>query len=563
MSSPDERYHVLYNGEVYNYRELRDQCRAAGWSFSTATDTEVVLAAWSIWGEAAITRFKGMFAFVVIDTVARHAWIARDPFGIKPLHYSLTPERLLVSSEIPSLLATRRVLFDVDPRQALEYLRYGASTAVDVTLLRSIRRLAPASVARFDFDTGILSSPQRYWTPSQTRSRLSFPEAVDECRARFLDNVSLHLRSDVPVGATLSGGLDSSSIICGVHHLEPDLRLNTFSFISADPRQSEERWVDEVNRHVNAVAHKVVPLPHDLAEDLESLIVAQGEPFGTASIYAQYRVFRMARQAGVPVTLDGQGADEILGGYWPFLGTIGASLARRGRAPSLLRLILRGGEDNHTRARIAAQVSQALLPDRLKGSFRSAIGRDLFPEYLNRDWFERRGVNERDLVEEGIQSYQSLKDHLIDSFERTSLPTLLRIADRSSMAFSVESRVPFLTHDFVDFLLSLPEHFVISKDGSRKHVLREAMRGIVPEPVRLRRDKVGFVADDGLWLRSNATRFESYYDFIREAPYFRTDRTLAMIRGFFAGENNAAQAVWRTFSFAAWHTHLRQFTGEV
>ena len=557
MMTTDERYIIAYNGEIYNYLELQSECRAAGWSFRTTSDTEVLIACWALWGKAALTRLIGMFAFVLIDRSEGCAWIARDAFGIKPLHYAFGDSELLLCSEIPPIVSTGQVPLSIDPAQTAEYLRFGAASDPEGTLIQGICRFPAASVAKFDFETGTLSEPIRYWTPKREERQISLADSVAECRERFLANIRLHLRSDVPVGAALSGGLDSSAIVSAVHYLEPSMRLNTFSFISADSKHSEERWVDIVNAHIGAVVHKVRPKPEDLAADLQDLVRLQGEPFGSASIYAQYRVFRMAREAGVPVTLDGQGADEILAGYWPYVATKGASLLRHGRALQAAHLVWSAGDNTATRARLAAQFAQAALPSSLVARFRRLVGRELMPGFMNAEWFAAHDVTADTMAANMLGNYSDLRSHLIDTVERSSLPTLLRIADRSSMAFSVESRVPFLTHDFADFLLSLPADHIVSPRGDRKFVFREAMKGILPEPIRTRRDKIGFVADDGLWLRTNQAAFLEYFDLLRGVPQFHQEALAEYVQGFFNGGPQSAQQVWRIFMFAIWLANMQ------
>lgn len=557
MATADGRYTMIFNGEIYNYLELRQECVAAGWSFRTESDSEVLLACWALWGEGVLGRLTGMFAFVIVDRVAACAWVARDAFGIKPLHLVETRDRVLLCSELPPLVATGAVPLDLDPVQTVEFIRFGASATVDTTLLPGVRRLPAGTVARFDFASGTLAAPHRFWAPTQERRKIGFPDAVAECRERFLANIRLHLRSDVPVGAALSGGLDSSSIVCAVHHLEPDLQMNTFSFVSAEPGQSEEHWVDIVNAHVGAKPHKVKPLPDDLTNDLDRLIEVQGEPFGSASIYAQFRVFAMARAAGVPVTLDGQGADEILAGYWPYVATHGAAAIWRGRLDRAAGLLLHGADTRGTQLRLAAQLGQALLPAGALATYRRWLGRGVLPPFLAKNWVRASAIDERAIAASMIASYPSLAAHLADSVVRTSLPTLLRIADRSSMGFSVESRVPFLTTDFVDFLLSLPPEYIVSPRGERKFVFREAMRGILPEPIRARRDKVGFAADDNLWLRRNRASFERYLDIVPTIPAFDPTATHAYLRDFFNNGAGSAQQVWRIFMFVIWWSKMK------
>jgi asparagine synthase (glutamine-hydrolysing) len=557
MPSSCGRFWLTFNGEIYNYIELRTECRRLGYSFRTESDSEVLLAAWSLWGPEALRRFIGMFAFVLVDVQEARAWLARDHFGIKPLHYAVSVDSVLVSSEIPALLATGQVPFNVDEVQAFEYLRFGSSTEEERTIIGDIHRLPSGSYTSLDLRTGKLDVPTRFWRPESKRRSISFAEAVKECRQRFIDNVRLHLRSDVPVGAALSGGLDSSAIVSAVKTIEPDLRLNTFSFISEDPRQSEEHWVDIVNDAVNAIPHKIRPSPTDLAEDLSTMVRRQGEPFGSASIYAQFRVFKAARAAGVPVTLDGQGADELLGGYWPFVGTLGASLIRRGRVAAAIRLVQGQSIPRNSRAMVAANVLQSSLPASLQRALRAVLGRGVTPDYLDRDWVAAHAPRWKAAAHSAIGGHDNLNDHLLDATSRSSLPNLLRLADRSSMAFSVESRVPFLTSDFAEFLFSLPDEYLISSKGTRKHVFVEAMRGIVPEPIRTRTDKIGFFADDAVWLRANWTNLAPAFEEVGELPMIDKKRLQSFLKRFRNGHAEGAQLVWRLMVYALWRREMQ------
>jgi len=225
-----------------------------------------------------------------------------------------------------------------------------------------------------------------------------------------------------------------------------------------------------------------------------------------------------------------------------------------------LRLIAHGGDSMGTRLRMAAQLGQGLIPASAVASYRRWLGRSIFPEFLNRDWAVAHGFDEDAIAGAMVGSYREMADHLKDTTVRTSLPTLLRIADRSSMAFSVESRVPFLTPDFADFLFSLPPEHIVSERGDRKYVFREAMRGILPEPVRNRRDKIGFFADDGLWLRANRASFEANLDQVSSIPAFDADKTHAYLRRFFDEGQGSAQQVWRIFMFVMWSAKMRELS---
>lgn len=558
MTTPDGRLTIIFNGEIYNFIELREQCRLAGACFVTESDTEVLLHAWRLWGEDCLTRLKGMFAFVIVDREAGTATLVRDFFGIKPLYYAVTEQTLLVSSEIFPLLQTGEVGAELDPEIAYEYLRFGATMAVDRTILREIRQLPGAHVAVFDFRTGALSMPRAYWALHATNRAITFKDAVAECRERFLDNVRLHLRSDVPVGAALSGGIDSSSIVCAMRLLEPELELKTFSYIPADPSKSEEHWVDLVHAKVGGECHKIRPTGAELSEDLELLVRRQGEPFASASIFAQFRVFQRARAEGVPVTMDGQGADELLGGYWPHVGTRAAERLRHGDVLGMARLTASSGTGIRGAAMMGGMLAQSLLPPRLRAMARSLVGRSVAPSYLDVDWLAAQDVDVAATADAMIGRYRTLKEHLVESVTQGSLPPLLRYADRNSMAASIESRVPFLTHDFAEFLLSLPPEYLISPRGVRKHVFREAMAGILPEPIRQRQDKIGFFADDGLWLRQNRERFEEIVDELGTLPLFRSLELTRFFADFWAGRHTQAALVWRAVVFGYWRREVEK-----
>lgn len=562
MESPDGRFVVTYNGEIYNFIELRDQCRAAGARFSTESDTEVLLHAWQLWGPQCVTRFKGMFAFVIIDRVAGTAIAVRDHFGIKPLYYAESSSRVVFCSEVLPILRTGLIGSSLDPGIAYEYLRFGAPSSTDRTLLAEVRSLPAGQSIEFDFRSGKLAPPRQYWSLRRTARNLSFEEAADECRARFVDNVRLHLRSDVPVGAALSGGIDSSAIVCVMRKLEPDLNLQTFSYIASDRQYSEEHWVDLVHQQVGGVCHKIRPAPADLAEDLELLVRRQGEPFASASVYAQFRVFRAARAAGVPVTLDGQGADELLAGYWPHVGTFATEQLHRRRFGNLLNVLTRAAPGVRGVALIASMLMQNLLPQKARNAARKMIGREAFPSYLSRSWFESHGVHWQTLAENLIGRYRTLSDHLITNVGSGSLPNLLRYADRDAMAFSIESRVPFLTADFAEFLVSLPSEYLISPSGERKRVFREAMKGILPEAIRTRSDKIGFFADDGLWLRHNERHFANVWSEIARQPMFDAVELNRFVRGFYAGRHNKSLLVWRALVFGMWLRELQRATAD-
>src|SRR5262249_4515766 len=279
MSSRDGRYHLVYNGEIYNYLELRSELQRLGHIFNTQTDSEVLLEAYAEWGAKALLRFVGMFAFAILDTTERTLFLARDFFGIKPLYYADSDESFAFASEIAPLLALTCAGRKVNPAALLLYLRHGLSDQGMNTLLSGINQLPGAHYMELALDRPCLARPIRYWTPQLGGADLGFDDAAQRLRELFLDSIRLHLRSDVPVGAALSGGIDSSSIVAGMRCVDPSLEIHTFSYIADDPSFSEECWVDLAAARAGAKVHKLRPTSKELVNDVEDLISAQEEPF--------------------------------------------------------------------------------------------------------------------------------------------------------------------------------------------------------------------------------------------------------------------------------------------
>ena len=501
MTTPDGRYSIVFNGEVYNYVELREQLEREGCVFRSHSDTEVLLAAYARWGPACLPKLVGMFAFAIADRERRRIFLARDFFGIKPVYYARPGGGFAFASEIKALRPV--VSGRVRASRLFDYLRDGLTDHGSETLLEDVHQLPAAHWMEVDLDSGTPTEPKRYWDIDRNRrTDVSFPEAVSRVRELFLDGVRLHLRSDVPVGAALSGGIDSSAIVAAMRAVEPRADLHTFSYVADDPTIGEEQYADLAAKSARATARKVRIEPGDLTADLDRLVTTQDEPFGSTSIYAQYRVFRLAAEYGIKVMLDGQGADEMLAGYHGYFPERLGTLIGRGewlKAYSFARRASRrpgvGGQ-----TMLLARGLRRLLPGRMQTCVRALLGKPSMPAWLNGGWFERQGVGP--LVETcpGRRTDQ-LRERLYQTLTTTSLPALLRYEDRNSMAWSIESRVPFLTPALAEYVLSLPEEYLISPDGVTKHVFREAMRGIVPNAILDRRDKIGFATPEKKWLK--------------------------------------------------------------
>jgi asparagine synthase (glutamine-hydrolysing) len=562
MSTPDGRYHLSFNGEIYNYVELRGELESLGHEFVSGSDTEVLLAAYAEWGTGALERLIGMFAFGVVDAERRTLVLARDQFGIKPLFYAALPGRLAFASEIPPLLEIPGVGRQANPQRVYDYLRFSRIDHGADTMFADVRQVQPAHYVELPLDAPAQVVERPYWQlEPEPLDGVTLDAAAERLRELFLDSVRLHLRSDVPVGAAFSGGIDSSGNVTAMRSLSgSDLELHTFSYIADDPALSEERWVSLVARETGVEMHTVTPTSQDLLADLDRLIDVQAEPFGSTTIYAQYRVFQLAREAGIKVMLDGQGPDEMFAGYRAYLPARLAGLLFRGRFLAAGRLVaalanLPGGSPRHaTRTVIngSSAVIKSSLPEAIRTPLRRLRHRASVPDWLDAGW-----LTAHDVVIPGpfrpVVGAGALRDQLVESVQM-SLRTLLRYEDRNSMASSIESRVPYVTPAIAEFAAGVPDDYLIAPDGIGKLVLRQSLRGLVPDPILDRRDKIGFNTPEASWLLTLGSWIDGVFD--SEAAHAAGPLGIAEARlrwqAMRDGREAFDQAAWRWLNFVRW-----------
>jgi asparagine synthase (glutamine-hydrolysing) len=559
MRSSDGRYSLIFNGEIYNYLELRTELSRSGYSFTTQSDTEVLLAAWKAWGRDALRRLKGMFAFAVFDFQQQSCTLVRDAFGIKPLFYTNADGAFYFASDLRAMRALSLNKPSLNWQRAYDFLVHGEYDFGAETFFEEFRTLQPGHLMVVDLHSTKCAVPQRWWTPSiLLTSKLSFVSASEQLREMLLENVRLHLRSDVPLGVTLSGGIDSSAIACMVRHLKPDVPIHTFSFIIKHGPESEESWVDKINGHIKSVAHKVSVTSDELKVDLENLIDTQGEPFGSTSIYAQYRVFKLAKESGVTVTLDGQGADEMLGGYMGFPGQRVKSLLEQRRYLDSVRFLNSWAKwPNRSLSAGLKRVVGAYSSGKVHQFLHGLNGSTVAPSWINEGPLLENGVKMRfpKIFREGSQG-RNMMDDLAMALTERGLPGLLRHGDRNSMRFSIESRVPFLTTDLADFALSQPEEYLVSLRGESKYLLRTAMRGIVPDEVLDRRDKIGFATPEKEWLLGMASTIRPWLSEDLGLPFLDQIKMCQHFDQIVSGKRPFTWQVWRWINFCRWYRCL-------
>ena len=561
---------ITYNGEIYNYRELRDELIAAGQVFRSNSDTEVILAAFAQWGETCVSRFNGMWAFAIWDSRRQRLFCSRDRFGIKPFYYHLDRDLFLFASETKALLASDRVPRFADPAAVYDYLNFSRKDHTSASFIERVQALPAGHNMIVDLAGSV--TLRRYWDMQVDPTARPMPQdARAEAAIRLLDltrdAIRLHLRSDVPCGICLSGGLDSSTIAVLAAELFQGGRLDAAAvrdrlrcYTSHFPGEEidETRFANDVVKATGAEAAWVVPSGERLFEQLDTLIYHLDEPFVSTSMFAQWTVIERAAQDGVKVLLDGQGGDEVFGGYPPYCGVYLVHLLSEGRLVPALRegWRLRRSANPRPWRTAAAQLSRVLyaqLPRALRSLARRrvrAVGRFIRPDFSD-------AASSRDCRAGVYPSRINLQKRLYDDTTHTNLPALLRYEDRIAMAFGIEARVPLLDYRIVEYAFSLPASMKIH-DGWTKWIFREALKGRLPEGVRLRRDKLGFPTPQTRWLAGRLGWLRELFgsaDF--RAGAFLDGQGIARHLEQILATDAGARDVWRWACLELWMRRFR------
>jgi len=572
MSSSDGRYWIVFNGEVYNHIELRAELEKVGYQFISHSDTEVILAAYDHWGVDCLTHFNGMWALVIFDRKAKRLFLARDRFGVKPLYYRISKFGVVFASEIKQFTALPDWRAKMNGQRVYDFLNWGITDHTDETLFAGVFQVRGGQAAVLDLtqmsmhrDRFIVDAklPVYSWyelSPQPFKGTIE--EAAQEFRAKLFDAVKLRLRADVPVGSCLSGGLDSSSIVCIANQLLREQNVHslqkTFSACADVARFDERKWIDIVVNAMGVEAHYVYPPLSGLFDEAPLITWHQDEPFGSTSIYAQWNVFRLAAQNNVKVMLDGQGADEQLAGYHGFFGPRLASLFRSLHWLDLIREIttMRRLHGYHY-GTVLAYLANSTLPERIKNPLRRASGGvDASPAWLNVDKLGCLPTNP--MIALGASSAKTVQALSIAQLTASNLPMLLHWEDRDSMGHSIESRVPFLDYRLVEFVIGLPDEYKLS-GGVTKRVLRDGMMGILPNEICERMDKMGFVTPEESWLRESAS--DVFRAQLADAVFvshgiFKQAEVENMLEKMIDGRARFSFLPWRIISLGHW---IKQF----
>jgi asparagine synthase (glutamine-hydrolysing) len=548
MFSDDGKYVVVYNGEIFNYLELRLELIEKGYFFKTDTDTEVLINSYKEWGEECQHKFNGMWSFAIYDIENNNIFFSRDRYGIKPFYFYQDKNIFAFASEIPSLLKIIPQKVQVNEKAIYDYLVFNRTDQNEETFFKNIFKLKHGhclSILAINKTVRIDPSRQWYNLKKAVNNKLKSGINADQFKELFYDAIQLRLRSDVPVGVSLSGGLDSSAIVSTLLNYFDKKDLYTFSAIYEKGQFGDETAFIKLYEDTIKNMFYINPTSDSLLDDLKKFVITHAEPIPATGPYSQYKVMELA-QNYVGVTLDGQGADEILGGYHYFFGFYFKELLKKGRIIKLIQeiyyyLVL------HKSLLGVKSFVYFLLPKAIRVKL-NLLERD----YIDADFVKK--YSQFNNTAGTLYAANSLNEALFNHFEY-KLEHLLKWEDRNSMAFSLEARVPFLDHRLVEATLSADGSNIINK-GMTKHLLRESMKGLLPEEIRLRRDKIGFDTPQDEWFRS--PEFQSLVYEILNSSSFRNrgminvEAAKTMYKCHLEHKINRSNEIWKLIHLELW-----------
>lgn len=537
---------MTYNGEVYNYIEIREELKSLGYTFTSQTDTEVILKAYEEWGTEALHKFNGMFAFVIADLKKNLIFAARDRFGVKPLYYWISPDgSIAFASEIKQFSVLPHWQAKLHHQMAYDFLNWGHIDHTRETLFKDVLQVQGGEFLLFSPDNPVLT-PQRWYNPTIVPFTGNFVQACDRFKEILSDSIRLRMRADVEVGSCLSGGMDSSSIVSLSSKLLPaGVQKKTFTACSAWKKYDERSYVEAIIDKSGARAHYIYPSMEDLRNHAKKIIWHQESPYSSTSIFAQWMVFQKAGEHKMKVMLDGQGADESLGGYSNFFSCRFQELFRSGQWLKLYN------EIKISRKALNTHPVKFLLHPLVPSFIRQSLRRKLSMPSTEPSWINFNVLQANDIPPFESQEYSFLSQSQL-LLTQSSLPMLLHWEDRNSMAHSIESRTPFLDYRLVEFNLGLPAEYKLS-DGWTKKVLRESMRGVLPECVRTRRDKMAFVTPEELWMKNSPDFFRGELRrAIEVSQGIINPSALEMFDEMVKGKRPFSFLLWRMISFGQW-----------
>jgi len=546
---------VIFNGEIYNYIEIRKELRAIGYSFKTGTDTEVILYSYMEWGDECLSRFNGMWGIAIYDMRIDKLFCSRDRFGVKPFYFYLSEDKFVFASEIKSIIeylkGDRSFTVQVNDGIAYDYFINNYTDHSSASFFENIVQLKPShfiSISGKNFKTG------KYFELKVNEEfgkyeKEKFIKLRDDFGELYRDSVRLRLRSDVSIGTCLSGGLDSSSVVSVINKFitgEKDFnrsqtgdRQKTFSAVYDDETIDERKFIEQIVKATNCSSHYVFPDKADFSGDIDAFVYQLDEPIAGTSPYAQWNVMKLARKNNVTVLLDGQGADESLGGYEVYFGFLYSNMISEGKYAGMI------SELSKNFSKGAEIILRGLKYYRKMRD----ISSDKTAAYFNPDFLkENKDRNQLD-----FRTKNNLNKKLYEDLSQFILPSLLRFEDRNSMKFSIESRTPFLDYRIIQFLFETEAVYKIH-NGWSKWILRNAMDKELPENIVWRRDKKGFPTPERKWM------MDLKIDFMKLANesgaeignYFNISKITQDYEKILSDPEIKSHFLWKIYNFMKW-----------
>lgn len=555
FSYMDDRYWITYNGEIYNYIEIREELLRLGYKFRSNTDTEVILAAFHEWSNDCLNRFNGMWSFAILDKDTNTLFCSRDRLGVKPFYYNFSNGIFSFSSEIKQLLTLEHVVKERNNKSVADYLYYGTYNSIgEQTFFNEIFELKGGHY--FTLNLNELNNkitPIKYWDIdlSKKTSNLADKEYAEKYLELFIDSVKLRMRCDVPLGSALSGGLDSSGIVSVVSKLLREQNISglqkTFTSVSDQKQFDERNFAEAVIKNSNVEPYFVLPTANTLNEDFDKLIYHQEEPFISTSIYAGWCVSKLIKSNGVTVSLDGQGPDEMMGGYHPFNDVLAQNLLEYNLKEFYINLA--GYHKIHGFS--YTFIIRSVLSYIRKLNAKQVILKPTIFSKVGYNDIIKPNLNGRCILEK-INNELPFDSYSYNATRVNTLPGILKQVDRNSMAFSVETRLPFLDYRLVEYTFSLPIHQKV-RGAVSKIVYRNAMKGILPEEVRTRKSKLGFATAEAFWFKKEFKK--TILDSFQQIPSDSIINKNLMINNYIDFCNDKAPFdinFWRVFNFINW-----------
>ena len=562
MGSEDFKTWVVFNGEIYNYIELRGELKHLGYNFQTGTDTEVLLKAYQEFGVNCTEKFNGMWAFAILDLERNILFFSRDLPGVKPFYYIYKEgSSFIFASEVKAFLRLPQFDAKINPKKVMDYLAFSLVDDEEETFLSGVYQLMPGYSGILDLsDFKLKLWNHRKITYNSTYEKFSEDKVnvySKTLKEKIFNAVNLRLRSDVAVGSCLSGGVDSSTIVMVVNEIIKKSNIEqigekqkVFTASFRNTNVDETHWAEKVVKAGKIEWYTVNPTFNELLEDLQDLIYYQDFPFPTTSIYAQYRVMELAKENGVTVTLDGQGGDEVFGGYLVYYGPFTMEIMRNRDFSQLIQEIrnLKNSPISFGKLLQYLVFSEMLskMPKLASKLFRKQSSIAYLQNHFLKEYFSFP-IN----LLNKFKTDSGLNDVLALTYKESNLASLLRFADRNSMRFSIESRVPFADDkELIDYVFSIPSVYKIH-NGYSKYILRIAMEGIVPEENLWRVDKKGFETPETVWFKDNLeTIIRIVYSL---EPYLRDYiNTTKLIKDLKDKKLSSLRFVWKAINLGKW-----------